>query len=343
MANIKDIARVAGVSVATVSRALSTPSMVRPTTIERIEAAIADLNYQPNHMAAGLRRQRSDNVLVVVPSIYNPFTSAFVEGIENVARTSRMRVLLGITEGDRDALNTYTAMIAGKQADGMILLESNLPDILINPPAKGTLPPIVSACEYPLDHALPRVKIDNHEASALVVSHLAGLGHRRIAAVTGPIDLVMSQDRLAGYRLGLARAGIEFDPQLVHEGDFTLQSGYDAMVRLLDAGTPFTAVACSNDEMALGAMSALRARGLSVPDDVSVAGFDDLRFGAYASPPLTTVHSPTVEIGEAAMRLMLDALLPADRQPPAREVILPHRLIVRESTARVPARVVAGT
>ncbi|MEE3156235.1 MAG: LacI family DNA-binding transcriptional regulator, partial [Pseudomonadota bacterium] len=109
MANIKDIARVAGVSVATGSRALSTPSMVRPTTIERIEAAIADLNYQPNHMAAGLRRQRSDNVLVVVPSIYNPFTSAFVEGIENVARTSRMRVLLGITEGDRDALNTYTA------------------------------------------------------------------------------------------------------------------------------------------------------------------------------------------------------------------------------------------
>lgn len=333
MANIKDIARVAGVSVATVSRALSTPSLVRPKTIERIEAAIADLNYEPNHLAAGLRRQRSDNVIVVVPSIHNPFTSAFVEGIENVARANRMRVLLGITEGDVEALNKYAAMIAGKQADGMILLETNLPEIVVNPPAQGKAPPIVAACEYPPDLRLPRVRIDNHEASALVVGHLAELGHTAIATITGPICQFMSQDRLAGYRLGLARARVDFDEALVMEGDFSLQSGYDAMMRLLDSGAEFTAVACANDEMAIGALSALQHRGISVPEEVSVAGFDDLRFGAFASPPLTTVHSPTVEIGEAAMRLMLDALLPADQQPPAREVVLPHRLIVRESTA----------
>ncbi|MBT0671512.1 LacI family DNA-binding transcriptional regulator [Novosphingobium profundi] len=332
MANIKDIARVAGVSVATVSRALSTPSLVRPKTIERIEAAIADLNYEPNHLAAGLRRQRSDNVIVAVPSIHNPFTSAFVEGIENVARANRMRVLLGITEGDLEALNKYASMIAGKQADGMILLETNLPDIVNNPPAQGKVPPIVAACEYPPELRLPRVRIDNLEACALVVGHLAELGHTAIATITGPIGQYMSQDRLSGYKLGLARARLEFNETLVAPGDFSLQSGYDAMVRLLDGGAEFTAVACANDEMALGALSALQHRGISVPDEVSVAGFDDLRFGAFSSPPLTTVHSPTVEIGEAAMRLMLDALLPADQQPPAREVILPHRLIVRQST-----------
>ncbi|HUD29196.1 MAG TPA: LacI family DNA-binding transcriptional regulator [Novosphingobium sp.] len=333
MANIKDIARVAGVSVATVSRALSTPSLVRPATIERIEAAIADLNYEPNHLAAGLRRQRSDNVIVAVPSIYNPFTSAFVEGIENVARANKMRVLLGITEGEIDTLNKYVAMIAGKQADGMILLEKNLPDIVRKPPAKGKMPPLVAACEYPPDITLPRVSTDNHEGSALVVGHLAELGHQRIAAITGPLDQFMSKDRLSGYKLGLLRARLEFDEALVATGDFSLQSGYDAMVRLLDGGAAFTAVACANDEMALGALSALQQRGISVPAEMSVAGFDDLRFGAFSTPPLTTVHIPTVELGEAAMRLMLDSLLQPDEVRPSREVILPHRLIVRQSTA----------
>jgi LacI family repressor for deo operon, udp, cdd, tsx, nupC, and nupG len=333
MANIKDIARVAGVSVATVSRALSQPSLVRPATIERIEAAIADLNYEPNHLAAGLRRQRSDNVIVAVPSIYNPFTSAFVEGIENVARANKMRVLLGITEGDIDTLNKYVAMIAGKQADGMILLEKNLPDIVRKPPTKSKMPPLVAACEYPPDITLPRVRTDNHEASALIVGHLAELGHQRIAAITGPLDQFMSKDRLSGYKLGLLRARLEFDEALVATGDFSLQSGYDAMVRLLDDGADFTAVACANDEMALGALSALQQRGFSVPDEMSVAGFDDLRFGAFASPPLTTVHIPTVELGEAAMRLMLDSLLQSEDLQPSREVILPHRLIVRQSTA----------
>ena len=235
MANIKDIARVAGVSVATVSRALSTPSLVRPATIERIEAAIADLNYEPNHLAAGLRRQRSDNVIVAVPSIFNPFTSAFVEGIENVARANKMRVLLGITEGDIDTLNKYVSMIAGKQADGMILLEKTLPDIVRNPPTKSKMPPLVAACEYPPDITLPRVRTDDHEASALVVGHLAELGHTRIAAITGPLDQFMSKDRLSGYKLGLLRARIEVDEAIIATGDFSLQSGYDAMLRLLDA------------------------------------------------------------------------------------------------------------
>jgi LacI family repressor for deo operon, udp, cdd, tsx, nupC, and nupG len=195
------------------------------------------------------------------------------------------------------------------------------------------MPPLVAACEYPPDITLPRVRTDNHEASALIVGHLAELGHQRIAAITGPLDQFMSKDRLSGYKLGLLRARLEFDEALVATGDFSLQSGYDAMVRLLDDGADFTAVACANDEMALGALSALQQRGFSVPDEMSVAGFDDLRFGAFASPPLTTVHIPTVELGEAAMRLMLDSLLQPEDLQPSREVILPHRLIVRQSTA----------
>ena len=336
MANIKDIAKHANVSIATVSRALSQPEIVSAKTMARIEKAIEELDYEPNHLAAGLRRQRSDNVLVAVPSIFNPFTSAFVQGIENIARANKMRVLLGITDGDPALLDRFVAMIAGKQADGLILLETNLPSIATRKPAGASMPPIVAACEYPADLNLPRVNIDSIEAAALVVRHLAELGHRRIAAICGPSTQNMTRERLEGFRLGLARAQIDPNSAPVFDGDFTLQSGHEAALRLLDEHPDITAIACHNDEMAIGALAACRQRGLSAPADISIVGFDNLRFAEYAAPPLTTIDVPTMDIGECAMRLMLDNL----RAPnlPAREIILPHSLVVRESSGPPPVR-----
>lgn len=331
MANIKDIAKHANVSIATVSRALSQPEIVSAKTMARIEKAIAELDYEPNHLAAGLRRQRSDNILVAVPSIFNPFTSAFVQGIENIARANKMRVLLGITEGDPALLDKFVAMIAGKQADGLILLETNLPSVVRRGDMPvGKMPPIVAACEYPSDLNLPRVNIDSVEAAALVVRHLAELGHRRIAAICGPSKQNMTRERVDGFRLGLARAQLDPASAPVLDGDFTLASGRAAALRLLDENPDITAIACHNDEMAIGALTALRERGLSAPADISIVGFDNLRFAEYSAPPLTTIDVPTVDIGESAMRLMLDTL----RTPgvPPREVILPHSLVVRESS-----------
>lgn len=336
MANIKDIAELAGVSIATVSRALSRPEIVRAGTLEKIKAAITELNYRPNMLAAGLRRQRSDNIIVAVPSIFNPFTSAFVQGIENVAREAGFRVLLGITDSDQTLLDSYVDMIAGKQADGLILLDAIIPSVI----AKGTViegeapPPIVAACEYPPELAIPRVRLDNVEAAAMVVAHLAKFGHTHIATITGPLDQQMAKDRMAGVTLGLKRAGLAYDQRLVAEGDFSLESGHRAMSQLIAGRIDFTGVCCANDEMAIGALAALREAGISVPEQVSVVGFDNLRFGAYASPPLTTIEVPTMETGETAMRLMLDLLRdPADAM---REVVLPHRLVVRGSSGPVP-------
>ena len=332
MANIKDIADRVGVSIATVSRALRKPAIVHPETLKKIEAAIAELNYRPNMLAAGLRRQRSGNVIVAVPSIFNPFTSTFVQGIENVARENDYRVLLGITESDQALLDSYIDMIAGKQADGMILLDTRLPSVINQP---ESAPPIVAACEYPPSLALPRVRIDNVEAGASLVEHLVKLGHRKLAAITGPIAQYMAKDRLAGFRLGLKRAGLSSEEAPVVHGDFSLESGYRAMRELLEAHRGFTGVCCANDEMAIGALAALREAGVDVPGEVSVTGFDNLRFAAFASAPLTTIEVPTLETGEAAMRLMLDLLRdPADV---AREVVLPHRLVVRESSGPVQA------
>lgn len=335
MANIKDIADLAGVSVATVSRTLSKPELVRPETARRIDEAIANLNYRPNMLASGLRRQRSDNVIVAVPSIYNPFTSAFVQGIENVAREARYGVLLAITESDQTLLDSYVDMIAGKQADGLILLDTILPTSL-KETCEFARAPIVAACEYPPGLNIPRVRLDNVEAMAMMTSYLAKLGHRSIAAVTGPIDQFMAQDRLAGFRLGLKRAGLDVDSAPVALGDFTLESGFAAVNELLDGGAKFTAICCANDEMAIGALAALRERDIAVPDDMTVVGCDNLRFGAFASPPLTTIDVPTIETGEAAMQLMLDLLRDPTDKP--REVIIPHRLVQRRSAAAPRAR-----
>lgn len=330
MANITDIAKLAGVSIATVSRTLSKPALVRPETARKIDAAIAELNYRPNMLASGLRRQRSDNVIVAVPGIYNPFTSAFVQGIENVARDAGYRVLLAITESDQALLDSYVDMIAGKQADGLILLDTILPTVLGSALA-GSSTPIVAACEYPPDLRVPRVRLDNVEAMATMVGHLVKLGHQRIAAITGPIGQHMVQDRLSGFRLGLKRAGLDPDAAPVVYGDFTLEAGYAAAQELLAGGHEVTAICCASDEMAIGTLAALREAGIAVPEAISVSGFDNLRFGAFASPPLTTIDVPTVETGEAAMHLMLDML--RDPEGTAREVIIQHRLVVRQSTA----------
>lgn len=309
---------------------------MKPETLTRVREAMTCLKYQPNHLAVGLRMQRSDNIVVAVESIRNPFTSAFVEGISNVARMHGKQVLLAITGGDRAILNRHAAMIAGKRADGMIILSRNVTGLQTRRPEDDAALPIVIACEYSHDTDTPRVRIDNHEGAALAVGHLAGMGHRDIAAIAGPLDQTMCRDRLEGYKLGLARSKLIFDPILVAEGDFSLESGFDAMNRLLDVGTRITAVTCANDEMALGAINALQARGIAVPQQMSVMGFDNLRFGAFSTPPLTTIHIPVQELGETSMRLVLDVLLQPDAADAAREVILPHRLVVRGSTDSPP-------
>ncbi|HWU02288.1 MAG TPA: substrate-binding domain-containing protein, partial [Novosphingobium sp.] len=160
--------------------------------------------------------------------------------------------------------------------------------------------------------------------------HIASLGHTRIASISGPPSQRMSRDRQRGFRLGLRRAGLDIPDELQVEGDYSLASGVHGAFALLDRGAPFTAVLCENDEMAMGAIHAIAARGLRVPQDISVIGIDNFRFSEFSNPSLTTVSLPTIQIGEQAMRLMLDFAIDADGA--CREVIMPHQLIAREST-----------
>lgn len=337
MPTIKDVARVARVSVATVSRALATPGTVKPATREKVEAAIKRTGYRPNALASRLRRQKSDSIVVVVPSIHNPFFSNVIRGIENLAHLSGYKVLLGESQSNQDRLDSYAGMLARKEADGLILLGALLPSLLKDPVRNTAKPhPIVSACEYFEQIQLPNVRIDNVAAAEMATDHLIRLGHARIAKITGPMHNPLSRDRMSGFQRSMERAKLPIDTQLIVNGDFSAPSGYAAMKLLLGKPDRPTAVFCANDEMAIGACRAIKETRIRIPRDISIIGFDDIRFSGYCDPPLTTIHQPQAAIGEMAMQLMIEMLqnpLDAIAEPP-RTIVLPHSLIVRASTGR---------
>lgn len=323
---MRDVARLAGVSTATVSRVLSSPDGVRAETRERVVSAIEKLGYEPNVSARNLRSNRTDTLIVVLPDINNPFFSLIVRGIEDVAHKQKYSVLLCNTDNDLDRELAYTRIVTQRGADGVIFLTARVssPHILM----LARRVPVVLGCEY-IEGAVDQVSIDNQGASFDATRHLTELGHRRIAFVNGPRDIVLSRDRYKGYAAGLQQARIPLDPELVFGGTFYLESGAQAAERLLQLPDPPTAVFCANDEMAVGFMRKAFEMGRRVPEDVAVVGFDDLRFSAYHRPALTTVAQPTYEIGAMAARLLLEQIENRDTEP--RNIVLPHRLVIRES------------
>lgn len=335
MPSIKDVARLAGVSIATVSRTLSDPGVVSEATRRKVTDAIKASGYVTNTLARNLRTRRSNTVLVLVPDIANPFFSQIIHGIESVAHDAGYRILLGDTQGNTERERNYAKVAEQKQADGIVLLGASIPfecDRRRKNPDPAW-PPMVIGCEYFHDFHLPTVRIDNERAAQDAVAHLIGLGHRRIAYIDGPKDSPLCVDRFNGYKLALQHAGIRFDPLLVATGDYSLASGVRAMADLL-AQKP-TAVFAASDEMAIGAIRTAHLAELKVPADLAVVGFDDIAFAEFCDPTLTTIHQPRIEIGRRVMEMLLQLLR---AQPlPEREVVLPHRLVVRQSSSAIPS------
>lgn len=336
VATIIDIAKRAGVSVATVSRSFSHPDKLRPATRDKVNQAIAELDYCPNAMARSLRQMRSKTVIVIVPQIQHTFFSGIVQGIENIAHDNGFKVLLGETQERQERLDYYATMVSSRIADGLILLGPLLPSE-VTARSKGGMGqnlPLVLVCERFEDIDCPQVAIDNEQAAYEAVRHLTEQGCRRVATISGPLNNGLSQDRVAGYRRALASAGLPDEPELIIEGSFAVGSGYSAMQRLLAFDRRPDGIFCANDEMAIGALHAIRQAGYSVPDDFAIVGFDDLRFSEFVDPPLSTIRQPTWAIGEAAMRLMIQLL---DNEPITNpEIILGHELVLRESSIRKP-------
>jgi LacI family repressor for deo operon, udp, cdd, tsx, nupC, and nupG len=333
VSTIYAVAKRAGVSTATVSRVLSRPQVVTPSTRDRVLQAIEDLSYAPNSAARNLRTLKSGKLLVTVPDISNPFFSLILQGIEDAAQRAGYAVLLGDTQHNARREERYAQMLKHKEADGLIFLGHRLPKAAaeIVRQVAPRCAPIVNGCEFSPHLGVPGVHIDNTKAAAEAMDHLYSLGHRRIGIVTGPLLSPLSRDRLRGTR---ARAAAEHaEEQLVIiPGDFSIASGVTAGEELLAGAQRPSAVFCFNDEMAMGVVEVARARGVRIPEDLSIVGFDDIRFANHVNPPLTTIAQPMRAIGEGAVRLLLEILHGEGTTPES--ITLPHRLQVRASSGR---------
>ncbi len=331
MATIQDVARAAAVSTATVSRVLSAPERVAEATRRRVTAAVERLGYTPNPAAKTLRTLRTQKILVTVPDISNPFFSQVIRGVEEAATAAGYSVLLGDTRNEAAREDQYAAMLRRREADGLIFLGHRLPPTLAGMVADmGARTPIVNGCEFSPGLGVSSAHIDNRRAAMDAMAHLYALGHAQVGVITGPLASPISGDRLAGARASAQAHGHAAD-LIIASGDFSIEAGAREAAALLACPAPPTAIFCFSDEMAMGAQAAIRAVGLRCPENVSVIGFDDIRFAGYLDPPLTTISQPMDRIGHEVVRLLLDIL--AGRTDEPRHITLPHALIVRGSTA----------
>lgn len=332
---IKDIATLANVSPATVSRVFSTPDMVSKKTLNKVKKIIDEVGYRPNRMGASLRTRKSGNIVVIIPDITNPVNAGIIRAIEQGAQTAGYSVLLGDTQGLEEREQHYASLVSHGQADGILLFCSRIP-FKTDPslPLLAQLPPMVNGNERIDSDEVVQVAVDNVAAAKTAVNYLISLGHKRIAAVTGPGNIASSNERLEGYQLALKEAGIELDNALQIEGGYIVQSGMDCANQLLLLPQRPTAIFCFNDDMAIGVMKFLQKQGFVVPDDISVMGFDDINYAQFVTPSLTTVHQPLHEIGSTCIDLLLKQLKGQTVEPGRR--FLPFELKVRDSTGKAP-------
>lgn len=323
---IRDVARLAGVSPSSVSRALATPDKVRAATRERVQKAAAQLGYHPNRVARGLSTGRTGNLGLVVPDIANPFFAGLVKAVQNRAHECDFLVLLADTDEDvaaeMDLIHTLT-----KQVDGFLLCSPRAGDEDLRS-VGGDLPVVMLNRRV---GQIPSVIFDNADGVRQVITHLVALNHRRVGYVAGPKTSWVNRERLRAVRTLAASMGLE----LVETGTVspTYLGGVAAADVLLAASV--TAVIAYNDMIALGLISQMTARGVRVPQDVSVVGFDDIPTAGLVNPALTTVSEPKEQCGRAAVDLLVDLLNDRERPGNSRRVV-PMQLVVRQTTAPSP-------
>lgn len=337
---ISDVARVAGVSTATVSRVLSHPEMVSALTRDAVLAAVADTGYRINLAARNLRRRQSGGIVVLVPHLSNPFFSLILSGIAKVASEAGLNVLVTDTRTTHGVERQIADHLHNNRAEGLIVLDGSLPEGLFEAKEGPQPPPVVFACEWVEGHT---VTIDNHLGARLAVEHLIALGHRRIGHILGPEGNILTRQRAEGTCDALAAAGIAPEENWFLPGDYTIASGVAAARRFLALDEKPSAMFCASDTMACGFMSELHRNGIRVPDDVSVVGFDDIELSEHFIPSLTTIRQPREAIGETAAEMLL-GLIRAQQgeQQPAGDAhqgtVLPIELVVRGSTGAPTSR-----
>ena len=327
---IRDVAACAKVSHQTVSRVINNNEAVTEATRLKVTAAIKKLGYQPNAIARYMAKGSTKTLACFSPNLTDFTYANIIEGAEYEARQSGY-FLMSASAPDTDTFLTLaTELVASRRTEGLLLINPFMDDRHTHLPKNA---PIVFVGARTSQDTLDSVFLDDQEAGRLATRHLVDLGHEKIALITGPIQEDCSRDRYAGYTEILQMNNIYFEPGLVCEGDWSATSGHNAVQSLLSQHIPFSAVFAQNDRMAIGAIQALREAGLSVPDDVSVIGFDDMPLASYYDPALTTIRQDTFCMGREAARLLIRAIETPEKQ--RRHLCMPVELVLRKSTATI--------
>jgi LacI family transcriptional regulator/LacI family repressor for deo operon, udp, cdd, tsx, nupC, and nupG len=327
--NLVEVARRARVSISTVSRTINNTGRISLETQEHVRRVMRELGYKPNRVARRLRAGGKCHLLgLIIPNIQNPFFADLARGVEDVAFRNNYAVLLCNYDEDPAKERFYLDVMEQESVDGIILPPIHERDPAVLRAVQHGLP-IVCVDRALADAAIDKVEIDNRLGATEAVAHLIAKGHRRIGMISGPADSSTGRERLVGYRDALAAAAIEAAPELIRYGDYKQESGRSLALDLLTIAAPPTALFVSNNLMTIGALEAIAARQLRIPQDIGLVCFDDLPLAAVFNPPLTVVRQPAYEVGRAAAELLLKRM--EDPRRPATSLKLSPELVVRGS------------
>ena len=333
---IKDVAKRVGLSVTTVSRALNDFNDVSAETKELIRRTAEEMGYVPNSLAQRFQKRKTDTIGLILPTFgprfSDPFFSELLAGIGNKAANQGYDLLVSTRAPGDEELLAYRQIVQGNRVDGLVVVRTRKNDKRIEY-LRSTQFPFVAFGRVEGELDFPFVDEDGQSGFRLVADHLVNLGHRRIACIASPPDLMFSQYRFEGLRLRLQELGAPLDPDLVRVGDLTQRSGYEQATDLLNLPNTPTAIIAFNDLMALGAMSAAQNRGLVVGSDISITGFDNIPMATHSHPPLTTVDQPIYQIGSIVCEMLIKCIKGEELEQ--RQVLLQPELNIRESSGQV--------
>jgi LacI family transcriptional regulator len=330
LATIRDVAQLAGVSTATVSHVLNGTRVVSDTARDRVLEAMEELHYQPNAVARSLRVSSTLTIGLIVPDVEIPFFARVARCIEIAANEAGFSTILCNSDWSFQQELRYLDNLVARRVDGLVCISLSLTAEHIAPLQKRNIPIVWFEQKRP-GRLFDSVVIDNFKGAYQATLHLITQGHRRIGCITGLAHSSLSVDRLAGYRQALHEHGIAFDEQLICSGDYTAPTGLRGAKQLLQLAAPPTAIFAYNDMMALGAMQAINERGLRVPDDIAVIGFDGIALTEHTCPPLSTIEQPIPEMSKITMNMLLDRINNRTSHE-SRTIVVEPQLICRAST-----------
>lgn len=333
MPTIKDVAARAGVSFTTVSHVLNETRPVRQSTRDKVLAAARELNYVPSAVARSLKHRVTRTIGLMVPNAFTPYFAELARGIEDACFRNGWTAVVCSSDGIAERQEAYLELLHEKRVDGIVIASPPVDPAWVEALRGATCPLLVMGHEVP-DLAADLVEMDNERGGELAAEHLLRLGHRSFGCIAGTPGLDVSRDRLRGFRRKLEEAGFQLPDAAVESADFTTPRAHEAALRLLGSGLAVTALFAQSDMMAVGVLRAAAERGLSVPGQLSVVGFDDIELARYLFPALTSVGMALREVGEATAQVLFERIARPDA--PRRRVKLPATLFPRESTAPPP-------